>query len=575
MGPLLLSQSIAEHAETASLYGWNLKMVRIIKSAAIALVLSLIPGLALASVSTLCPRYAPGSEVLPPPDLFSKNGVLKVNFEFEITQDLIGTAIFCFQTPKGEESPTLHVKPGDTIQLTVQNTAPTVPGAPSEIVSNDKNRCGAKQMTVTSVNLHFHGLNVSPKCHGDETIHTMINSGQSFTYNIHIPTDEPPGLYWYHPHVHGLASITVQGGATGAIIVDGIENIQPAVAGLPERLLVLRDQPVPNGDGSPLNAPSKKPAPNWNVSVNYVQVLYPRYRPAIIKMASGAREFWRVANTGANTIMDIEVDYDGVAQTLQIVGIDGVPTGSQDGTAQGTIIQRKHFILPPASRVEFILAGPTSQTKSAYLRTRAIQGGPASDSNPARPLARIVTTTSAPHLARIPERSGPPNKQRFANLLKAKVTADRTLYFSEVPRNGKQGGDRLKTPDEGVNFYITVEGQQPKLFDPSNPPAIITTRGAVEDWTVQNRTFEHHEFHMHQIHFLLLERDGKPVSKSEQQFHDTLQVPFWTGRGKYPSIKVRMDFRGDVVGDFLYHCHILDHEDGGMMAIIRVLPKKT
>lgn len=537
-------------------------MVRIIKLAAAALALGLIPGLAMADV---CPRPAAGTEVLPPPDLYSSGGVLKATLDYEITQSSSGTPIFCFQTPHGLESPTLHVNPGDSIELVLHNTAPPAPAGPSEIVANDRNRCGAKQMTLTSINLHFHGLNISPKCHGDETIHTLVNSGQSFTYKIKIPADEPPGLYWYHPHVHGLASATVQGGATGAIVVEGIENIQPAVAGLPERILVLRDQPLAF---SGARHPPDEPPPNWDVSVNYVPVLYPSYSPAIIKMASGATEFWRVANTAANTIMDLQVVYDGVPQTLQIVGLDGVPTGSQDGKAQGTILSRKHILLPPAGRVEFILAGPTAQTKSAQLVTRAIDGGPASDSNPARPLAQIVTTTSAPHLARMPERSGPPNRQRFADLATAKVTARRTLYFSEVPGH-------IQYPDEGVNFYITVEGQQQKLYNPANPPAIVTHRGAVEDWKIENRTFEVHEFHIHQIHFLLLERNGVPVPKNQQQFYDTIQVPYWTGRGKYPSVKVRMDFRGQVVGDFVYHCHILDHEDGGMMAVIRVEPKKA
>ena len=108
------------------------------------------------------------------------------------------------------------------------------------------------------------------------------------------------------------------------------------------------------------------------------------------------------------------------------------------------------------------------------------------------------------------------------------------------------------------------------MFDPTNPPAIVTTQGAVEDWTVENRAQELHEFHIHQIHFLLTEINGQPIS--EPQFLDTVQVPYWSGTGPYPSVKLRMDFRGPTVGDFVYHCHILGHEDGGMMAIIRVKP---
>ena len=124
----------------------------------------------------------------------------------------------------------------------------------------------------------------------------------------------------------------------------------------------------------------------------------------------------------------------------------------------------------------------------------------------------------------------------------------------------------------GTLGFITVDGATPVLYSPTNPPAIVTTEGAVEDWTIENRTQEVHEFHIHQIHFLMLAQNGAPLPADQQQFRDTVQVPFWSGRGPYPSITVRMDFRGRIAGDFVYHCHILDHEDAGMMAIIRVLP---
>jgi FtsP/CotA-like multicopper oxidase with cupredoxin domain len=167
----------------------------------------------------------------------------------------------------------------------------------------------------------------------------------------------------------------------------------------------------------------------------------------------------------------------------------------------------------------------------------------------------------------MPERSGPPNPQRFKGLLSATVTAKRTLYFSETASDMKHG---TRPPDAPGHFFLTVQGQTPSVFDPHAAPAIVTNKGAVEDWTIENRSTEVHEFHMHQIHFLLLAVNGVPVPPQEQQFYDTHQIGYWSGKGPYPSIKVRMDFRGSVIGDFVYHCHILDHEDAGMMAIIRV-----
>jgi FtsP/CotA-like multicopper oxidase with cupredoxin domain len=493
-----------------------------------------------------------------------------VKLNYETSVDAKGRTLFCFVTSDGAESPTLHVNPGDTIKISLTNAMPQVPGGPEEKISD---ACGDTTMTATSVNMHFHGMNVVPTCHSDEVIHTLVNSGETFEYKIKIPKDEPPGLYWYHPHIHGISSMAVQGGASGAIVVEGIEKIQPAVAGLPERLLILRDQPLTLPPFSKPNIPE----PNWDLSVNYVAVPFPHYPTAIIKMQQGGKEFWRIANAAANTIMDIQLMYDGQAQPLQIVGFDGVPTGSQDGKRQGTIVTQNEILIPPAGRVEFIVTAPLAGVKKAQLITNAIDGGPSSDSNPMRPLVQIQTTTAPAALRKMPLPKGPPNRQRFENLADAKVTATRTLYFSEINvASGVNPPGNKRPPDNDTHtlFYITVDGQRPLLYDPTNPPAITTTQGAVEDWIIQNRSDEVHEFHIHQIHFLLEAINGKRVPTEQQQFYDTYQVGYWNDRSKrFPSIKVRMDFRGPVVGDFVYHCHILDHEDGGMMAIIRVLPK--
>ena len=119
-------------------------------------------------------------------------------------------------------------------------------------------------MDDTSVNIHYHGTNTPPTCHQDEVITTVVNSGDSYDYDVHFPTDEPPGLYWYHPHIHGISEAAVLGGASGAIVVDGIENVNPEVAGLPARTLIIRDNLVP-GNPTPGGA-----IPSWDISLNYI-----------------------------------------------------------------------------------------------------------------------------------------------------------------------------------------------------------------------------------------------------------------------------------------------------------------
>ena len=520
----------------------------------------------------------------PPPDLYSQNGVLQVSLSYYTEVDQWNRTLFCFVTPSGQEGPTLHVNPGDQIQISLTNQIPDAPGAgaeptPGNGVAGGTTACLGNLMTVSSVNMHFHGMNIPPHCHSDDVIHTLVNPGQTFQYVLNIPKNEPPGLYWYHPHVHGISSPAVQGGATGVIEVEGIANIQPIVAGLPQRYLVVRDGPLQNA--TQLTALNNYLVPYWDVSLNYVPIPYtvaaPHYTPSVIQMNPGAQEFWRVANTAADTVMDLQLVYDGVAQPVTIVGLDGVPVGSQDGKHQGTTFMETDVYIPPAGRAEFVMNAPSASVKSAVFLTRRIDTGPAGDNDPPRPLATIQLTQAKLHLPLTPERNGPANPQRFEDLANAKVTAKRNLYFSEVNLRSQvpPGGAKAPPPWGGHNleFFITVDGQIPQVFNPANPPAIITKEGAVEDWTIENQSLEVHEFHMHQIHYLLLAVNGVPVPKSQQQFYDTYQVPYWTGTGPYPSIKVRMDFRGAIAGDFVYHCHILDHEDAGMMAIIRVLPK--
>ena len=544
------------------------------RSCSFALVIGLlVPVCALGQ--NICPRYPAGSVVPVPVDLHSYGGVLTVNFLYQTDTDIYGNTLFCFTDSKGHQSPTLYVNPGDLIVMNVTNGLATsaqsaakagAHAMPSHAISLDPKTlpsqvCGSSlPMSPFSVNVHFHGTNTSPTCHQDEVIRTLINPGETFQYTLQIPADEPPGLYWYHPHVHGISEAAVLGGASGAIVVQGIQNVSPIVGGLRQQVLIIRDN---------LPISSDPAAPQKDVSLNYVPVYYPEYTPAIIAMDPGSIQLWRVLNASADTIMDLQVLFDGVPQTITIVSLDGVPTGSQDGTQQGTAYRASHVYIPTAGRAEFIVNAPAATVQSAILATLPIDTGPNGDYDPARPLGAIQlnspTTLPATAAARdadvIPFVSKTPPKARFSNLAAVTPTATRSLYFSEVQL------DPLD-PDSFIVFYITVAGQPPTSFDPNNPPAIVTTQGAVEDWTIENHSLENHEFHMHQIHFLVMAQNGVPVENP--QFVDTVNVPYWPGSGPYPSVTVRMDFRGAVVGDFVYHCHILAHEDGGMMATIQV-----
>jgi len=588
--------------------------------------------------------------------------VLNVRFSYQSTTDSVGRQVFCFMTPDGLENPTLHVNPGDTLNITVTNNTPFNDKAATETdEAFNAPTCGdttaeenAVQpvnspppasfgMTSGSMNIHYHGTNVSPACHQDNVTKTLINPSikpgapaSTFQYNIQFPTNEPPGLYWYHPHVHGLSEAAVYGGASGALIVDGIQNVHPQVAGLSAQVIVIRDLQFKDPALSQTcctNAVDGQVAQR-DLSVNFVpldttatfdnsnppNLLSVNYTPAVIDMLPGQKQLWRVCNCTADAPLDLQVRFDGRPQTIQVVGIDAVPVNSQDETPAGPLVPVQHFRLPPAARVEFIVNAPPPGVKLAQLVTQFVYSGPLGDTLPTRPLLTMKLTSANTATAAnesadktIPASTGvSTTHQRFGGIASVTPALTRTVFFEEV--------------EDGSEFFVNASGcvtaggaqcaTQPypidTPFDNNNPPAIITTQGTVEKWIVQNHARENHELHQHQIHFEVLSQDNfnlncatlptgqycsQPAPGIDNQFLDMIEIPFCGGaaagldangnvtnpptppacvdaNGKpsppYPQVELLMDFRGPVVGDFVFHCHILGHEDLGMMAIERV-----
>jgi len=512
-----------------------------------------------------CARFEEGSIVQDPPILSSHNGVLEVDFDYRTMTDIEGLTRYCYLANNHLQAPILQVYPGDLLTIHFHNNLPpamTVGPMTGMLMPSPPQGgpCRGGIMTGSSTNIHFHGMNVPPTCHQDDVIHTLIQPGEEFDYKLRIPWNEPPGLYWYHPHPHGFTEPQTLGGASGPIIVKGIESVNPKLAGLQERVLVVRDQILPGDESNDPAAPAK------DLSLNYVPVPYPDYPPAVIMMRPSEIQFWRFLNASADTILDLQLLFDGAPQPLGVVAFDGVPLLSPSGVFDGSIRWMNHILLPPAGRVEFIMKGPSEDVETATLITRRVPTGPDGDNDPERPLATIRAIEDAPEPPLVSHarhlRAAPP--MRFVSLTNAKPLRQRTLYFSEVLQDPND-------PDSPTTFLVTVDGQTPEPYDPSNPPNIIVHDGTVEDWIVQNRSKENHEFHIHQLHFMLLERNGKRLKNPE--LRDTVDIPYWSGHGPYPSVKIRLDFRDpEIVGLFVYHCHIAEHEDGGMMGAIKVLP---
>jgi FtsP/CotA-like multicopper oxidase with cupredoxin domain len=540
--------------------------------------------------SLTCPlRPLAGTVVVDPEALHSTHGALRVDLSYRTDVAPDGLTRHCYVSPRGGEAPTLRLKPGDLLVLRLKNEGGDKTSletrAATELTMGGG--CTKGTMGPASTNLHFHGMSVPPVCHQDDVLHTLVDPGdRPFEYRFRIPKNQPPGLYWYHPHVHGESSAQVLGGASGALVIEGIERANPALAGLAERVLIIRDQELLNANAIPVQTDSMPPPmvlrdaegdilntgtgggkPAKDLSINFVPVLYPGYTPAVIRLRPGERQLWRILNASAITYLDLQLLIDNQQQALGVVSLDGTPT-SQHGAPEDRIVWQSHALVPPAGRVEILVKGPPQAAK-ASLVTRTVDTGPAGENDPTRPIATILSDPEAPlprtHLDTSPHE---PLESSTPWLGDVSPALTRKLYFSERPRDP---GD----PRSPTDFFITVDGQQPKVFDPhSGVPDIVTHQGAVEDWVIENRTQELHAFHIHQIHFLLMDWNGIPLD--EPYLRDTVNVAYWDGQSaQYPSVRLRMDFRDpNVVGTFVYHCHLLEHEDGGMMGLIRVEPSR-
>jgi FtsP/CotA-like multicopper oxidase with cupredoxin domain len=181
-----------------------------------------------------CPRPAPGSAVPEPEDLRSQNGILKVDLTVHNYKEKDGSTRYCYLLADGTQSPTLRSHPGDWLILNLKNDltsddTPNATSSHSHAHANSKAKldpCISNSMTLASINLHFHGLTIPPVCHQDDVMKTSVQPGDPpFEYRFRIPSNEPPGLYWYHPHIHGFSKAQVLGGASGALIIEGIERV--------------------------------------------------------------------------------------------------------------------------------------------------------------------------------------------------------------------------------------------------------------------------------------------------------------------------------------------------------------
>lgn len=510
----------------------------------------------------VCPRFPAGATVLNPPDVRSHHGVLETTLTFKTAVDANGLRRYCYINENGVEAPTLRAKPGDLLIIHFRNALPATDSAglhdsPATSKSDADRACHTGSAIASSTNLHFHGMSIPPQCHQDEVLRTAIDAETSFDYRIRIPEDEPPGLYWYHPHIHGFSQSQIQGGASAALILDGIQAYDRSLVGLPERILMIRDQPLTTS-----TSVRETNRPGWDLSVNYVPVSYPEYKPGVIRVKPGEQQLWRIANAAADTILDLQVVSGGRPQSLRVFSIDGVPI-------PGGPSAQEDVLLGPGARAEVVFRTPASG-ETATLITRNWDTGPSGDNDPERPLA-VITPAEGIQESILPDLGASirPKSQTAA----VTPIVERRLYFRQtgIADDDDKSAAGSVSNDANTRFYILVDGSKPASLSMRSQPDLMVHQGTVEDWIVTNTTLEDHVFHIHQLHFQVLEVDGHPVE--DRSIRDTINVPHRSRNAPPPSVRLRMDFRGkNLVGTFMYQCHIVAHQEAGMMGLIEVLP---
>ncbi len=448
---------------------------------------------------------AASASFIEPDVLRSKGGGLDVRLEAAWgTHDVAGRKAKTMGFNGGVPGPTLRLRPGDTLRIELVNRLEEV------------------------TNLHLHGLHVTPQGNGDN-VFLAVEPGGSQQYEYQLRDDHPPGVYWYHPHHHGTVADQVFGGLYGAIVVEEDD----AIAAERERVMVVSDITV-DASGSVVR-PSV--AEQMMGREGELVLINGQNRPRL-EGRGGERERWRLVNACTSRYLAFRLS----DQNARVVGRDVGRVMTRAGL--------EDVVLAPGNRLDLVvdLAEGESELIARPVDRGTMMGPmmgdfdlPGDEDDVA--LARLtVSPGGRVSPAEIP--TGPAER----DLRGADLTARRSITF-QAGMAGMMGGGR------GGPMRFTFDGRE---FDADRIDQQVRV-GTVEEWTIGNDSPMDHPFHLHVWPMQVLEIDGRPVP--EPVWLDVVNVP------AYSQVRVRIAFN-DFGGRTVYHCHILDHEDRGMMGTV-------
>ena len=450
-----------------------------------------------------------GGDGVPPgsgPDLWqpqvfsSANGSLHVELRAAPGVDLAGRATRALGYSGTSPGPTLRVRPGDDLRITLVNDL------------------------AASTNLHTHGLRVSPSGLADN-VFREVTAGSSAEYEYHVFEDQPAGTFWYHPHHHGTVAGQVFAGLLGAVVVTADDEPQADA----ERLLVVSDTTIDAGGAvAPVSGRDVMVGREGELVLVNGQ-LRPRFTAA-----TGTLERWRIVNACTSRFLRLALD----GHRFEVIGIDG--HAYLEPAAAETIS------LAPGNRADALVRFevPGAVTLRTLDVDRLGAGMMPGMSQPSRAvdLAAVSVDGREAGVARRPwRRASAP-----VDLRAAAVDARRELSLTMGMGMGMGGG--------GMTF-----GFDGRSFDPDRVDQAIRL-GTVEEWTIRNDTPMDHPFHLHVWPMQVVSGpDSDPAGPP--QWRNVVVVP------ASASVTVRIPVTR-IGGRTVYHCHILDHEDNGMMGVV-------
>jgi FtsP/CotA-like multicopper oxidase with cupredoxin domain len=591
------------------------------------------------------------------------------------------------QCPKGSFSSNeyggsrLQIEPGDTLKVRMVNLLPifTLPIDPDSTINPnapmDEN-AGGRSLNPTS--LHTHGLLVSPHyavakgAWGDNAFARVFNPANGLAsdfdktmgpvvygqidYEYRIPTTHPAGLFWFHPHPHGLVQAQLTSGMSGVLTIGHIADefciaqlCRDQLAQIPQRQLLLKDTQIESdgtlrldqdtgfcavddsvGSTSPSHqggCDGSKSSPvggldhtggRWFYSIN--GQVYPS-----ITVGMPAGQIWRITNSSANTTYDLNLwlPDERRQMLMQVISLDGVSVGTSGkgvtqpttcistfGPTIGICTTRLHLM--PASRAEIWIgyrdaSGYPRQQPTpipAILRTSGFDTGPSGDNYPAIDLAKVNIATGAVPIAgdgAISARTTQTSKNPFPNAFTASTLPAATSCVPLAPGHARRiflNAIDSKTAPFGMGYEELDQNDVPvpgtfidvRSFDHMNPPLCLSlqpgNKPEVERWQLVNLADEDHSVHIHQVRFSVVSAptvDGTitaPRFGIKSPLMDSLPLQHADGvcnsvddwrRGACTAHVATIQIPFKIAGEFVFHCHVLEHEDGGMMAGIRVL----